>query len=368
MSDATPVARSEAFCRRFTLELPILMAPMAGASPPALAAAVGNAGGMGGCGALLMSAPQIADWAAAFRQRSNAGFQMNLWVPDPAPRRDPDHEAALRHFLAGWGPEIPAETAEHAARQPDFDAQCRALLVAQPNVISSIMGLFPPAMVDEMKARDIAWFATATTTQEARAAEAAGADVIIAQGAEAGGHRGAFAADKAEAHAVGLFALVPAICDAVHVPVVAAGGIADARTVAAALQLGASAVMIGTALLRTPEAGIAPVWADALGRAAPEDTVLTRAFSGRAGRSLRTGYVAAAAAPQAPAPAPYPVQRALTGPMRAQAAAQGDLTGLQAWAGQSARLAQARPAAAVVSDLWAEAARLLGRAETLVAR
>ena len=157
------------------------------------------------------------------------------------------------------------------------------------------MGVYPPAFVEQLKARGIRWFATATTVAEARAAEAAGADVIVAQGMEAGGHRGAFDAAKADTSMVGLFALLPAIVDAVDVPVVATGGIADARGVAAALILGASAVQIGTGFLRAPEAGLNPVWADALSAVAPEDTAPTRAFSGRLGRAIRTGYVEAAA-------------------------------------------------------------------------
>jgi nitronate monooxygenase len=198
-----------------------------------------------------------------------------------------------------------------------------------------------------------------TTVAEARQAEAAGADVIAAQGAEAGGHRGSFDAADAERKLVGLFSLIPAVVDAVRVPVIAAGGIGDARGIAAALTLGASAVAIGTALLRCPEAGTNPAWADALARTAPEDTMITRAFSGRAGRSIATHYVRAAASPDAPAPAPYPVQRGLTAPMRAAAQAQSDLQRMQAWAGQSAALAKALPAGELVTRWWQDAQQLL---------
>ena len=349
--------RAEAFAAAYGLRLPVLLAPMAGACPVALSAAVAQAGGMGALGALLLDPAAIADWVARFRAAGGGPLQINLWVPDPPPQRDAAHETALRDFLGRHGPPVPPAAAD--APLQDFHAQCAALLAARPTAVSSIMGLYPPAFVQQLKAAGIAWFASVTTVAEARAAAAAGADVIVAQGAEAGGHRGAFSAAAARDEAVGLFALLPQVVDAVKLPVVAAGGVADARGVAAALLLGASAVMPGTALLRTPEAGIAPVWAEALGQATPEGTRLTRAFSGRWGRALATRYVSESAAPGAPEPAPYPVQRGLTAAMRKAAESAGDLQHLQAWAGQAAGLALAQPASEVVQGLWNDACRLL---------
>jgi nitronate monooxygenase len=225
------------------------------------------------------------------------------------------------------------------------------------------MGVYPAAFVQRMKQKGIAWFATVTTVAEARAAEAAGADVVVAQGAEAGGHRGCFEAADAERKQVGLFSLLPAVADAVNVPVVATGGIADARGVAAALVLGANAVQIGTGFLRCPEAQIHPAWAEALARTAPEDTIVSRVFSGRAGRSIANAYALAASSAGAPTPAPHPVQRGLTAAMRAAALKEGDIRRMQAWAGQSAALAaalaEAEPAARVLQRLWEGAQALL---------
>jgi nitronate monooxygenase len=304
-----------------------------------------------------MQPGEIIAWAQEVRSGSNGAFQINLWIPEPAPKRDPEHEAGVREFLSSWGPPVPPEAGDTTL--PDFAAQCEALLAVAPPAVSSVMGLYPPEFVTELKRRGIAWIANISTLAEARAAEAAGADIIAAQGAEAGGHRGCFKAADAERKLVGLFALLPAVVDAVKVPVVATGGIADARGVAAAITLGASAAQIGTGFLRCPEAKIHPAWANALAQTAPEETIVTRAFSGRAGRSVATDYVRAAMAEDAPASAPYPVQRGLTAAMRALAQTEGDLQRMQAWAGQSAALAQAEPAVNVFQRIWEQAQALL---------
>jgi nitronate monooxygenase len=130
----------------------------------------------------------ILDWATQVRKGSNGIFQLNLWVPDPQPARNQEHEKKVRAFLAQWGPEVPQDAGD--AVPPDFKAQCEALLNAAPPIVSSVMGLFPPEFVSTLKSKNVTWFANVSTVAEAREAEAAGADVIVAQGMEAGGHRG----------------------------------------------------------------------------------------------------------------------------------------------------------------------------------
>ena len=357
-----PLDRAQRFCDRFGLRLPVLQAPMAGACPPELAVAVAQSGGMGASGVVLDRPERIAEWMQQFRAGGDGPVQLNNWVPD-IPVEDPERMAKATEFMGRFGTPGPAPgdslvgSSVSAGSSVSFEEQCAAMLEAAPTVVSSIMGLFEPDYVDQLHQRGIAWFACATTLDDALAAQDAGADAIVAQGMEAGGHRGCFDQDDAERTEVGLFALLPRLADQLRVPIVAAGGIADGRGVAAALLLGASAVQIGTALLRSPETGISKEWAASLDGLAPESTVTTRAYSGRLGRAAPTRYVSAWHEPGAPRTAPYPQQRALIGRWR-----RGDPDGLDTvnhWAGQSAALSTEQPAGAVIIQMWRQANDLL---------
>lgn len=233
---------------------------------------------------------------------------------------------------------------------PDFDEQVEATLAARPAVVSFVFGVPAPELVDAAHRQGTVVVGTATTVAEAVALEAGGVDAVVASGMESGGHRVSFL-KPAEESLVGTFALVPQVVDAVSIPVIAAGGIADRRGYAAALALGADAVQVGTAFLATRESAAVPAYRALLHSPAARETVLTRALSGRLARGIPNRFIADL--PEAGGIAPFPVQNWLTGRFRPQAAAQGNTELMSLWAGQATSLIRHDSAADVLAELLA---------------
>jgi nitronate monooxygenase len=342
------------------IEHPIIQAPMAGASTPAMAAAVSNAGGLGSLGCAAYSLDQLRNACEAVRASTNGPYNLNFFVHE-APAAPADDATPMRERLAAYYEELGiAGRPALDPIMPPFDAaMLEVVLAARPKVVSFHFGLPAPELLAPLKEAGAIVLGSATTVTEARRLEAGGVDAIIAQGFEAGGHRGTFAIGG-NAGEVGTMALVPQVVDAVSVPVIAAGGIADGRGIAAAFALGASGAQIGTAFLSCPEAGISPAYRQALAAVGDDATRLTRAFSGRLARAIGNRFVAEMAAHQEAA-APFPLQRRLVAPLTAAAEARGSADFTSLWAGQAVPLSRAMPAAELFETLVAEAQAILRR-------
>ena len=344
----------------FGIEHPIIQAPMGGAAVPSLAAAVANAGGLGSLGSATLPAEERRRQVEQLRGLTKRPINLNYFV-HAEPLADAAQTARLQARLAAWYAQLgagapPAPTAP----LPIFDREAlEHLLAVRPAVASFHFGLPKPADVAAIKAAGIKLIASATTPQEARALEAGGVDAVIAQGWEAGGHRGTFAPPYGEGQ-IGTMALVPQVADAVGVPVIAAGGIADGRGIAAALMLGASAVQLGTAFLSCPEASVHPLHRQALTEGA-RATIVTAAFTGRPARALANRYAGELAAAEADILA-FPLQASQTWPLALAAAARGSSEFMAMWAGQAYRLGRAMPAAELVATLVREATARLAAA------
>ncbi len=341
---------------RLGLRHPIVQAPMAGASSPAMAAAAANAGALGSVAAPLLTVAQArAEWAEA-RGATNGALAINFFAHRPA-KRDAAKEAAARARLAPYYEELGLGPVPEPSETPPFDAERLAFaLEARPAVLSLHFGIPARALLAPLKEAGIFLVMCATSPAEAEACEAAGADAIVAQGFEAGGHRGVFEPEKGW-NEIGTMALVPAIVDRVKVPVIAAGGIGDGRGIAAAMMLGAAAAQIGTAFLLSPESRIPEAHRIALRASDGANTALTPAFSGRPARGVRNRYMAEmAGAPLAD----FPLMNPLTGPLRKASAAAGKPDFVSLWSGQAPALARAEPTAAIVERLAAEALERLG--------
>jgi len=347
---------------RLGIQHPIIQAPMAGGGDtPALVAAVCEAGALGSIGATYLTSRQIVETCAAVRAATPRPFGINLFVPEASLPDDIAMGTAVAR-VAPFYTELglpPPEPPPHADR--DFDAQLDAALDGGASVFSFTFGMLPSSARERVKARGLMLAGTATTVDEAIALERAGIDMVVAQGSEAGGHRGSFAgpieAVAFERGMIGTLALVPQIVDAVRVPVIATGGIMDGRGIAAALALGAVGAQLGTAFLTCEEAGVPDVYKQAILDAHEDQTRITRAFSGRPARGIINRFMRDVEAPWWPhhfSILPFPLQNTLTRPLRAAAATQGRPEFLSLWAGQGVRMARRAKAADLIAALVKE--------------
>lgn len=345
----------------FGIELPIIQAPMAGPIDAEMAVAVAEAGGLGSLPAALLSAEALRTQLGTIRQRTTRPINVNFFCHS-APTPDPEREATWKRALAplyvelGLDPETPTPAGGRAA----FDeATCELVEEFRPEVVSFHFGLPHQPLLDRVRATGARILSTATTVAEARWLEDRGCDAIIAQGAEAGGHRGMFLTTDVTAQP-GTFALVPQVVDAVRVPVIAAGGIADARGIIAAFALGAAAVQIGTAYLFCPEARIAAPHRAALATARDDATAITNIFTGRPARGI-TNRVMRELGPMSPLAPDFPLAGGALAPLRAASEPTGSGDFMSLWAGQAAALGHEEPAGALTRRLATEALTLIER-------
>jgi len=331
------------------LRIPVVQAPLAGgASTPALAAAVMRAGGLGFVAAGYRTADVVLADIAATRDAGGRAFGVNVFVPGAGPA-DPAVYAAYAREVASEAAARGVDAGMPRWEDDGWDAKLALLLEDPVAVVSFTFGCPAPDVVAALRAAGTEVWVTVTEPEEAREAVAAGADALVVQGVEAGGHRGTFL-DEDGAGQVGLLALLQLVRAAVDVPLVASGGIATGSGLAGALAAGAAAAQVGTALMRCPEAGTAPVHRERL--AVPAPTALTRAFTGRTARGIVNAF---GRAHTASAPAAYPEVHHLTAPLRAHAREAGDAETLHLWAGQAHELAADAPAEEVVAALAGEA-------------
>jgi nitronate monooxygenase len=345
----------------FQIELPILLAPMAGAMDFELAAAVAQAGALASLPCAMLDPAKAREQIDQFRKRSQAKINLGFFC-HTQPELNNAREARWRERLAPYYGELgidPAVPVPTSMRLPFDAAFCALVEETKPGVVSFHFGLPEEGLLMRVKAAGCTVLASATTVAESRWLEARGVDAIVAQGYEAGGHRGMFLSDDLAAQ-VGTFALLPQVVDAVKVPVIAAGGITDARGIAAAFALGAAAVQIGTAFLFTPEAKISAPHRAALREARDDGTAVTNLMTGRPARGLVNRVMREIGPVNEIAPE-FPLAAGALAPLRARAEAQGSGDFTPMWAGQAAALGRPMPAAELTRTLAAEALALLHR-------
>ncbi len=333
------------------IALPIVQAPMAGVQGSALAAAVSGAGALGSLPCAMLSPDEVRDEVAAIRARTDRPFNVNFFCHE-MPARSPQRERAWRDALLGYYRELGVDESaipSGAARVPFGDDAAALLDELRPPVVSFHFGLPAPRLVARIKAIGARVLSSATTVDEALWLEAHGADAIIAQGLDAGGHRAMFLSADLSSQ-LGTFALVAQVARAVHVPVIAAGGIADASGVAAALALGAQGVQVGTAYLLCPEAKTSAVHRAALAAGAAATTAVTNVFTGRPARAIVNRIVRELGPIAAQAPE-FPLAAADVAPLRAKAEATGSGDFSPLWSGQNASGCSEIPAAELTRAL-----------------
>jgi nitronate monooxygenase len=340
---------------RLGLRYPIIQAPMAGGPcTPELVAAVGNAGALGSFGFAYTEPAAMQQQVDAVRAVTRAPIHINLFAEEvpPPPSQEAIQSAlrALQPVYDALGVETPKRV--DAPYAPDLDSQVQAVLAIRPGVLSMHFHQLGAQAIADARARGIVVAASATSLAEARHIEALGIDLIIAQGAEAGGHRGTFIG-SAEESMIGTLALVRTLVRNCSVPVVAAGGIMDGAGLAAALALGACGVQMGTAFLPVTESGASEVHKRALFEHADAATTITRAFSGRAARGIRNAFIRRAESENFPL-LPFPMQNKATAPLRSAAAKQGNPDYVSLWAGQAYSLARRMSAAELIRTVVAE--------------
>lgn len=341
------------------IAVPIIQAPMAGAMDSALVVAACEAGALGALPCAMLDPAKIRSEVATIRSRTSAPFNLNFFCHAP-PRNDLQELARWQARLARYYDELGLPHDAGNANRAPFDADLCALVEAlKPPVVSFHFGLPSPGLVARVKASGAVVLSSATTVAEARWLEAHGVDAVIAQGAEAGGHRGMFLTEDIAAQP-GTMALVPQIVDAVKVPVIASGGIADARGIVAAFALGASGVQIGTAYLKCTESKISPMHRAALAAARDDETVLTNVFTGRTARGFANRLVREQGPIAADAPS-FPLASGAVAPLRAQAERRGSSDFSPLWAGQAAALGPETDAVMLTKMLCDGAQSLLHR-------
>ncbi len=343
------------------IELPIIQAPMAGAQLSAMAVAVSEAGGLGSLPCAMLNQEQARAELNAFRKATRRPINVNFFCHRP-PSPDPRRDAAWRERLARYYSELGLDSSARATgpgRGPFDEAMCEVVEELRPEVVSFHFGLPENRLLLRARAAGAKILGSATTVDEARWLQDHGCDAVIAQGYEAGGHRGIFLTDDISTQP-GTMALVPQMVDAIRLPVIATGGIADARGIAAAFVLGASAVQLGTAYLFCPEAKVSAVHREALRRAKDNTTALTNVFSGRPARGIVNRLIREVGPSSDLAPE-FPLASSAIAPLRSKSEEMRSEDFAQMWAGQAAALGRELTSAELTRALARETLALLSR-------